>query len=508
MKSRLRTAIISAMAAALILSGCGTGQSAPEGATGDGPSGTLRVNWGGGPTTWAPGSQTEVGYMRVPYENLVTLGEGGEILPNLATSWENEGTTVTLELRDDVTFHDGTPFDAEAVRANLEYVRDNPGSSSGLFRVIDQIEVVDEHSVRIQLSRPTPSFMTTLTQRGSLIASPAALADGSITSAPVGTGPWAFDADSSIDGTKWTFQLTDDYWGEEPGFETIELYAIADDTAATAALISGEIDITDTEEDQAPRLESAANVDTLEYPAVRNNLVFFDRGPDGVFGDVDVRRALCTAIDQEPLYDLPSVGTMETPNQHFLEGDFGYAPDIDGFPTDVDEAGDLLGGETVEATIPAAPFQQQLLDYYSDQMNQLDGVDITVQSLAVPEWLSTWNSGQYPLGIGQNNQMTPYDWYNTWFSANGGANPSGYESPELAAAADAAIAAGSTEEADGLWQRVMEIIIDDEANACAFSVASENLAWNTDAVSGVAAPSEPYEVLLVNYRDLEPVAGS
>ncbi len=54
--------------------------------------------------------------------------------------------------------------------------------------------------------------------------------------------------------------------------------------------------------------------------------------------------------------------------------------------------------------------------------------------MAVPDFLATWNSGKYALGVGQNTEVTPYDWYSSWFAANARQNPSGYESPELKAA--------------------------------------------------------------------------
>lgn len=469
------------------------------------PTGTLKVNWGNGVPSWAPGSGTDTGYMRVPYETLLRLGEDLEILPNLATEWEQTPNSVTLTLRDDVTFHDGTPFNAEAVKANIEYVRDNPGQFAGPLQAVASVDIVDEHTAKVNLKFPAPSFLTMLTQRNVFMASPAALADGSITTAPVGTGPWAYDGANSIEGTKWSFTLVDDYWGELPYYENVELYAIADDAAAAAAVMSGEIDLTDTEDDQLPTLEADPNIETLEYPALRNNLFFFDRGPGGVFEDADVRRALCYAIDDDGMQALPEGGIFATTGQHFLEDDPGYNPDIEGYPQNLDEANELLDGRTVEATLPAAPFLKQQAEYLADQMNQLDGVNITVQDLPIPEFVSTWNSGQYPIGLGQAAQLTPYDFYSSWFSANARSNPSGLESPELAAAAQAAIAAGDSAEATQLWQDVMKVVIDDEALGCGYAFIAELLAWNTTAVGGVTQPGEIYEINLVNLREVYPI---
>lgn len=503
MTRRARVCAAALAAGILLLAGCSAEGDADQSTTDDGAS-VVRINWGGDPSSWAPGASTEPGYMRLPYETLVVLGADYEVLPNLVTEWEQDAASITLSLRDDVTFHDGTPFNAEAVKANLEYIRDNPGQFSGPLQAVASIDIVDEFTAKLNLAYPAPTFMSMLTQRNVFIGSPAAIADGSIVEAPVGTGPWAYNAAASQEGTYWAFDRTDDYWGDDVGFDRVVLYGIEDDSAASAALLGGEIDLTDTTKEQRPILEGGS-VDFLGYPAGRNNIVFFDRAPGGAFGDVNVRKALCTAIDVQAQIGLPSSNIIETPTQHFVQGDDGYNPDIFGYvDADVAAAQDLLGGASVGAQFPATGFVKQQVEFFVDQMNQLDGVNLTVQDLPVPEYISTWSSGQYPLGIGANNQITPYDWYATWFAERGFLNRSGYESPELKTAAQAAIAAGSSDEADALWQEVMRVIIDVEANACAFGIYEQTLAWSTDRVDGVQPAPFPYEVNILDYRALKP----
>ncbi len=165
-KSRMLRVFAPLMVAGLLLAGCAGagGEATPtEGASTatppSEPTGTLRINWGGVPASWAPGARTEPGYMYVPYETLVLLGDGYEIIPNLATEWVEEPMALTLTLRDDVVFHDGTPFNAEAVKANLEYVRDNPGAYSGPLQAVASVDVVDEFTAKISFKFPAPSFL-------------------------------------------------------------------------------------------------------------------------------------------------------------------------------------------------------------------------------------------------------------------------------------------------------------------------------------------------------------
>ncbi|WP_062516285.1 ABC transporter substrate-binding protein [Demequina gelatinilytica] len=520
--TRLVRAAVPATILALTLAACSGGddgaepaESGTDGATaaataasGEGQvaGSVLRANWGGFPESWAPGAEMEAGYMRVPYENLTQLGEGGEVLPMLAESWDQTDQALTLHLQEGVTFHDGTPFDAEAVKVNLETIQSTPGPYAGPFQVITSIDVVDDLTVTLNLAQPTPSLLTTLSTRAAPMASPAAIEAGTIAQAPVGTGPWAYDEAASIAGTRMAFAAFPGYWGEAPGFETVQLFAIQEDNAATTAMVNGEIDITDTELDQQSTFESSGSFLMIDYPAIRNNPMFFDRGPGGMFEDVAVRQAACYAIDTQVIADLDADVTVAT--QHFAEGEPGYNPEVTGYMHDLAKAEELYasaGSPVVAGDWMSTVFNTRQIQVYADQMGEL-GFNLTVQEAPPPQYFSEWNSGAYPIGLGSNDELTPYDWYSSWFAADAPGNPSGVESDELKAAADAAIAAGSGDEADALWAEVTKIIAD-EALTCAHIVSSELVAVNEETVSGAAAPSQPYETVLINYRDLRP-AGS
>ena len=494
--------------AGLLLTGCSGGGTSAENGAATAASDTLRVNWGGFPDTWAPGSQAmEPGYMRVPYETLVLRQQDGTILPNLATEWAfGEGAkSLTLTLRDDVKFHDGTPFNAEAVKANVEYVRDVVGGQfGGPLSAIESIDVTDDTHVTLNFTRPWSSFLDLLSQRNLPMGSPAAIADGSIETHPVGTSPWAYDETASVAGTRMLFAEFEDYWGEKPGFANIELYAIADDTAATAALLSGDLDVTDTEVEELPRIESASNADYFDYPAIRVNLNFFDRGEGGMFADQQVREALCLAIDNDVVSQLSE--DREAATQHFVEGEPGYNPAIKGYSGNLEEAKKIweeLGNPEITAEIGAAPFNKQEITVRAEQMSQLPGVNITVQELTAPQYFSTWNSGQYSLGVGNNAQITPADWYGSWFAETAPLNPSKTVSPELKALAGAAQGTGGKPEANEKWQAVMQEI-SDEALACSHSINLETIAYNSDRVADVKPAMQVWEQNLIDYRAIRP----
>ena len=503
-KSNWMKVLVPLTAVGLLLTSCSTGAGDKPTAVSD----TLRVNWGGFPETWEPGSQAmEPGYMRVPYETLVLREKDGTILPNLATEWKfGEGSkSLTLTLRDDVKFHDGTPFNAAAVKTNVEYVRDVVGGQfGGPLGAIDTIEVVDDTHVTLNFKRPWGTFLDLLSQRNLPMGSPQAIADGSIKTNPVGTSPWKYDESKSIKGTKMFFGEFADYWGEKPGFPNIELYGIADDTAATAALLGGELDITDSELDELPRIESAGNAAWFDFPATRNNLNFFDRGPNGLFGDPKVREALCYAIDNTVVGKLSADLAAET--QHFIEGEAGYNPKIVSTNGNLDQAKKLwaeLGNPAITAEIAAAPFNLQQVQARIEQMNKLPNVKITVQEVAPSQFFSTWNSGQYPLGVGSNVQITPADWFSSWFAQQAPLNPSKTISPELAQLSGQALGAGTSPDATEKWQNVMKQI-SDERLVCSHLVINETIAYNTDTVKDVKPAIQVWEQNLIDYRAVRP----
>lgn len=507
-KSFLMKSLVPLSIAGLLLTGCtGGGSSTDSGAGGDtsAAADTLRANWGSFPENWAPGVANEPGYVRVPYETLVNRDEAGEILPNLATEWElnDDGSELTLTLRDDVTFHDGTPFNADAVVANFDYIANTVGGEYGgpLKVQVASVEAIDDTHAKFVFTQRNPQFISVLSQLNMPIGSPAAIADGSIETRPVGTGPWQFDEATSVAGTTASFVQYADYWGELPAFENIELYGVTDDNSIAAGILNGEFDVADTEPDVASMYDGAANAEYFNYPAIRNNITFFDRGPGGQFEDPQVREALCLAMDNEAVAAL-SDGTAQS--QHFIEGEVFFNPSIEAKDGHLDEALALweeLGNPAINAEISVAPFTKNETSQRAEQMNQLPNVNITVQEFPPPQWSGNWNSGQFALGLGQHSQITPSSWYSTWWAAGAGANPAGVESDELKALADEALQA-SEDEAPEKWQAVMQQVAD-ESLACSHYAGTEMIAFNTDAVTDVQ-PFLYWEPKQIDYRAIKP----
>jgi peptide/nickel transport system substrate-binding protein len=182
------------------------------------------------------------------FDKLVDTDEKLQIVPVLATSWtvSRDGKAVTFRLRQGVKFHDGTPFNAEAVRYNFERMLDPkfPSARRSEITPLQRVSVIDPYTVTLTLEKPYSPLLYVLTDRTGMMVSPteAQKAGANFALHPVGTGPFAFVEKMPQDHV--TVQRNPDYWAKgEPLLERIIYRPIVDDNARVANLKSGDVDI-------------------------------------------------------------------------------------------------------------------------------------------------------------------------------------------------------------------------------------------------------------------------
>jgi peptide/nickel transport system substrate-binding protein len=180
------------------------------------------------------------------YDTILRVGPGGEIIPWLATDWEYDDTRtqLTLTLRDDVTFTDGSALTSEVVAANLQRFKDGTASTAVKLAGVTGIETPDESTVVITLAAPDPGFLTAISQEAGLIASGEALDDPTLATAPVGSGPYVLDTGATVIGSSYVYQKNPDYWNPDAQyFDTIAIRTGIDPIAAGNAMQAGEVDV-------------------------------------------------------------------------------------------------------------------------------------------------------------------------------------------------------------------------------------------------------------------------
>lgn len=432
------------------------------------------------------------------YESLLSFEEDSfEIGPGLAEEWEmdDDGLRYVFTLREGVTFHDGTDFNAEAVVTNFERWADPEhefnfadegyayavyGTQFGGFEgdeghVIDEVNAISDYEVEFVLNSQLGSFLQNMGMSYFSMTSPAALEEygPEINENPVGTGPFQFVSWSRDDSI--VLEKYEDYWQEDlPNLDQVIFQVIPDNSARLTALRSGEIDIMDgLNPDDLDALEGEEGITTFERAT--NNIGYLGfNGDKEPFDDPEVRRALNHAIDKETLIDLLYAGNAE-PAKNLIPPDYmGYNDDIDPYEYDPELAEQMLadaGQEGLEFdlwTMPVArpymPDPERAAEVM--QANFADiGVTANIVSMEWATYLEQTEAGEhdlYMLGWSGTNGDPDYFFGNLLHSdAIPGGNRDFYRNDEVDTLLDQAKVSIDEDERIELYREAQEIIHED-----------------------------------------------
>jgi peptide/nickel transport system substrate-binding protein len=319
-------------------------------------------------------------------EGLTGLKPGtSEVVPSLATDWETsaDGRSWTFNLREDVTFHDGEPFNAEAVCFNFERwynfpaafqneaasyywqfgfgggfknpAEGAPGPKDSLYK---SCEAVDDLTVRLNLNRPSATVLSTLTLPSLHILSPKALREfnadrGTVdeegtfkpagtyaTEHPTGTGPFKFD--SWRRGEQVELVRNDDYWGEKAELERVIFRFIGENAARLQALQTGEIQGYDLVEPQdTDTIEGDDNLQLLERPPLNVGYILMNNA-EPPMDKLEVRQAVAHAINREQIVSTFYAGRGEVAKEFLPPEIDGYAEDVKTYDYNPQKARQLL----------------------------------------------------------------------------------------------------------------------------------------------------------------------
>lgn len=408
----------------------------------------------------------QVFYWQSVYDTLLDYTPDGSIEPNLATeyTYNDDNTVLTLKLRDDVEFTDGTPFNAEAVKANIEHLQQGTGVSVYMVKGVTEVDVLDDSTVEIHLNAPDPAFTYYLCLVAGAMASPDAIAAGTLAASPVGSGPYVYDSDDSITGSEYHFTRNADYWNPDAfPYDDIVIKPMEDLTARMNAIKSGQVngvsaDTTVTAEAEGSGLQIGRN------PISWQGLVIFDRDGTKVpaLGDVRVRQALNYAIDTQSILDNIFEGAGYASTQIFNKKSPAADPELDGaYPYDPAKAKKLLAeagyADGFEITMPEFPGQntypiitQQLADV---------GIKVTWDKIAVEQIVPALMGGDYPIAVFGSSSGHPWRDIQKMVSVGGAWNPLGNTTPELAQLL-ADVQASNGEAQDAAYQKVSAYLVD------------------------------------------------
>lgn len=315
-RSEMRRCVVAAAAGLLAVAAGGHAIASAPAAAGHAsavaPTGTLRIGMGSEAETLDPPNfllSADFTRMDLMFDRLVVIENDGTFSPGLATEWTQlDDVTWEFALRDGVVFHDGTPFDAEATKFVLDRSRTQE-QGEAFLGVIDEVEVVDDLTIRVHLARPFAAILNNLATPVSGIYSPASVEEygDDVSRHPVGTGPYRF-VEWEVD-TRLVLEANPDYWGEGPTLERVEFIPIPEAGTRMSALRAGEIDVIENPPpEEAMNIDQDGDLQLINEPKARP--VFLGFNVEAV-PDVLVRQAIAHAIDKELIVEavLEGMGT-------------------------------------------------------------------------------------------------------------------------------------------------------------------------------------------------------
>jgi peptide/nickel transport system substrate-binding protein len=391
------------MVAGFLLMGCGTSGSGVS--SGSKQTNRLTIAIGVDPDTMDPMRQTTTtvsNIVNMIVESLGRVDETGKIQPNLATAWQESADAMswTFTLRTGVTFSDGAPFDAAAVKANLDREMDPKNvcpNCATLAQNVNSVDVVDPGHVKLEMKSALAADvllgLVSLTNFG--MVSPRVIQKGTPTypqqEQPVGTGPYVLK--ERVKGDHVTLVRNDDYWGKRPTYQQ-QVFLVVPDAATREALVrSGQAQLTVLPPvSDLPSLQKDATVKVLLANGDRSVYFAMDTQDkqQPLLQNVQVREALNYAINRDAIVKSTLFGAGDPSTSPVASSVFGYCAVPNPYTYNPDLSRSMLqkanaSGLTISLISPTGRYLQ---DWQAAQnvANDLRAVGVNVDGPRTLDW--------------------------------------------------------------------------------------------------------------------------
>lgn len=336
-------------------------------------------------------------------EPLFDMTPEGEIEPLLAEDYEasEDGTEWTIKLKEDIEFHDGTSFNAEAVKFNLERLLDPDNEAPFRFLIdkISEIEVEDEYTVKITTEEPFAPIINHLSHDFVSMVSPQAAEeyDDELGENPVGTGPFVFEEWTR--GEEVTLTRNDDYWGEGPYLDEVIFEIVPEDSTRVVMLETGEADaIMRVPPNDVERLDENSELYVEQVSSLRTIYLGFNNKEEP-FDDKKVRQAFNYAVNKESIVNNILQGAGKVSDAPITSEIFGHSGQ-EVYEYNPEKAEELLAEAGYEDGLSVTlyhPVGRYLMDETIAQavQSQLSEVGVDVE-LKTMEWTTYLETLQQP----------------------------------------------------------------------------------------------------------------
>jgi len=369
------------------------------------------------------------------YDTLVWVNDEGILEPALAKDWEvsEDGSEYTFYLRDDVTFHNGEPFNADAVVFSWERAKDAGFEYSNLWQLATTVEKIDDYTVKITTDGPDALFLTTVADNWAIIPPKyfQEVGQAGFDEHPVGTGPFVFV--EWVKGDRIVLKANPNYWREGvPKIETLIFRPIPESATRVAAIQTGEVDIvTRLTSEEAQSLLGVPNVTVIKYAQARVYYVAFNNVSTGIGQPTEdplVRQAMNYAVDMNAIIESLFNGFAKPAIGFVATGELGY-DDAEPFDYDPDKARELLAeagypdGFKMDMACPAGAYThfeevcEAIVGYLGDV-----GIQVSLEIMESGHYWDLEAAKELPPLFGDSWSATDGEAYRRLIGALGGAD--------------------------------------------------------------------------------------
>ena len=428
------------LAALLLLTACG-GPAGPAGQ----PDAASTLTYASGDYTRIDPAMDEHGEINILLFNGLTAHDGdNNVIPSLAERWDfdPDTCTYTFHLAQNVTWHDGEPFTAADVQFTIEAIMDpdNGSENAPNYEDVEEISVLDDHTVSFRLSSPNVAFLDYMT----MAILPRHLLEGKDMQTdpffrhPIGTGPYKLE--SWDEGQAIILKKNEDYFQGPAQIDTIIFKIVPDDNARAMQMRTGELDLAHLTPKDAETFAGEAGYQVYDMRTSDYRGILFNFNNPYWTANRDIIPAICCAIDRQAILDAVVLGHGEAAYSPLQRNVYNNA-DVERYDYDpararsiLTEAGCTLeedgfyyrDGERLAFTISVGAGDQVRLDMAQAAAQQLGevGIDVDVEIPAQVDW-----AGQMAYLIGWGSPFDADDHTYKVFGTGKGANYSGYSDP-------------------------------------------------------------------------------
>jgi peptide/nickel transport system substrate-binding protein len=409
------------------------------------------------------------------FDTLVRLDTDLSIKPGLAKSWEQpDPKTIIFHLQSGVKYHDGEPFNAASVKANIERAQSLPKSArKAELADVASVEAVDELTAKFNLKQPSSPLLSLLTDRaGMMVSTKAAEAAGDdFARKPVGTGPFSFV--EWVKDDRVVLKKNPSYWDKDAGgtqlpyLDGIVYKPIPDQTQRLTALKTGTVDIIDIPPSKdIPALKTGPDLAYSELPGLAYRYIQLNvkRPP---LDNVNIRQAIAWAIDRETINKVVFFGAGQPAYQAIPPSSFAFDPDFKAnSPRNVDKAKELVKASGVTdpkigAMVTNTPEDKQLAEVFKEQLADV-GITMDIELIEFATQLDRSLKEEFDANILQwSGRPDPDGNIFNYVHSKGSGNRSQYSNPEVDKLLDQTRAVSDPAERKKLYSQVNKILTDE-----------------------------------------------